>query len=43
MLQLNMKMKKIGYTPKLSYNKGLGTGLGPIDTMIGAIIDGIFS
>jgi len=34
---------KIRYTPKLPYNQGMGTGLGPIDVIIGAIIDGIFS
>ena len=34
---------KIRYMPKLPFSdEGLGTGLGPIDTMVGAAIDGLF-
>ena len=34
---------KIRYTPKLPFDdEPLGTGLGPIDTIIGAAIDGLF-
>jgi hypothetical protein len=42
-IQKSNSVIKIRYIPKLPFKEqGLGTGLGPIDVMIGAAIDGLF-